>query len=231
MIDIHNHILPGLDDGARDIETSIKMAERCSELGYKKVFCSPHIMTFHFENNSTKIEEACSLLKKKILEQGIDLEIIPFAEVYLDESVPKRLDNKEIPMYNKKMLVEGPLTNEWPAYTDELLFQFTSKGIQPIVAHIERNQYLQNNIAKIAKIKESGCQIQSNILSILGYYGLSAKNCLKTLLKEDLIDYLATDMHHLGHPIDLYKKAIDKIKGIIGENQFLILSGSKIETE
>ncbi|MFC1770867.1 tyrosine-protein phosphatase [Candidatus Margulisiibacteriota bacterium] len=231
MIDIHNHILFGLDDGPEDITSSIEMAKGCVELGYKKVFCSPHVMSFYYENNALKIEEKAQMLREKLSENNINLELDVFAEVYLDETIYQRINNQEIPILGNKILVEGPLSGDWGGYVDEMLFFLKTKNIQPIIAHIERYDQFHKKIDQVWDQKNDGAQLQANILSILGYYGTSAKECMETLLKEKLIDYLATDMHSPDVSVTLYRKAMAEIKELIGEEQFTILSGAKINDD
>ena len=165
-------------------------------------------------------ETDCRLFDDNYLEvlnkEKIELELIPFAEVYLDESVPAKVAQKKLPVINGKLLVEGPL-NEWPPYLEEILFAIKIYNVCPIIAHIERNRDLQKNLAKIRQLKEGGCLIQGNILSITGYYGASAKRCFEELLKADLYDFLATDMHNAENNVAMYREAMDKAKKLVGE--------------
>ena len=227
MIDIHAHILWGLDDGPVEVSASLEMARRLVALGYQKVLCAAHINTAHFENNTAIISERCQEFERELRQADIPLTPHPFAEVRLDELTCPRLDEGLIPTFKNHMLAEGPFGN-WPDFLDKIIHQIQSRKIKPIIAHVERNGFLQNNLAKIKQLKENGCQIQVNLLSILGSYGEIAQHCVVGLLNEDIVDYIATDMHRPIADADAYQRAQNVYINIIGDAKFRELSGARL---
>jgi protein-tyrosine phosphatase len=223
MIDIHSHILYGMDDGAETIDDSVKMAEVYQELGFKKVYCSPHVMNFYYDNAKAAITEKCTKLQVELQARGLNLELVPFGEIYLDETVLPKLKEKVLPTIRGRVLVEGPF-NEWPFYIEEILFKIKTFGLAPIMAHPERNRELQKDKGKLKSLKEEGCLLQGNISNMVGAYGSAAQKCFEVLLKDDLYDYLATDMHSWQHK-QMYQEALDKTVDLIGQENVLALFG------
>ena len=194
MIDWHCHLLPGLDDGAKDWEESLLMASQLSALGYTKVCATVHQMTGVYDATRSEISDKSDQLNQRCQQAGIPIEIIPWAEVYLEENVVERLKNNEIPTWEKQVLVEGPF-QDWPGYLDGMLFHIQTAGFVPVIAHPERNRVLAKDKKRIMAMREAGCKIQIDWPSLMGEFGPLAKQSALDWATNGLMDCLGTDLH------------------------------------
>jgi protein-tyrosine phosphatase len=202
--DMHSHILPGIDDGARDIETSIEFIRGLSELGYKKLIGTPHIMWDMYRNTPAIINNRLELVREAVKQEGIDIEIHAAAEYFLDEHVEELLRNKEplLTVSENKVLTEFSMA--FPSLNiKEILFEMQMQGYQPIIAHPERYVYLQRNKEFYDELRDIGCLFQLNILSLGGGYGKSVLELAQYLLRNGFYSLVGTDLHHSGHLDDL----------------------------
>lgn len=199
-VDIHSHLIPGIDDGSPDMETSLHFLGQLAELGYKKVVTTPHIMTDFHPNDSTIIRSGLTALRSALKEKGIKIEIEAAAEYFLDTTFEKLLAEGDILSFGAKkyVLVEMSFIQATPNF-EEIIFNLLTKGYTPILAHPERYNYWHDNYKVFPHIHELGCLMQVNIPSLLGYYGKPIKNLSLQLIKSGLIDFLGTDLHHIRH--------------------------------
>lgn len=199
-VDMHSHLLPGIDDGARDIETSISLIRGLKSLGYQKLITTPHIMWDMYRNTPGIIKEKLQTLREAVANEGIDIEIEAAAEYFLDGHVEELLAQKEplLTISGNKVLVEISLA--FPAMNiKEILFEMQIQGYQPVMAHPERYIYLQQNKAFYDELKDMGCLFQLNLLSLSGQYGKSVQELSQYLLKKNYYDMLGTDLHNANH--------------------------------
>ena len=223
MIDIHTHIISNIDDGCKSIDDSLKTIKKLKELGFSKIILTPHYMigSNHQANNDIKITKY-NELKELVKKENVDIELYLGNEIYINNDIVNLIINKEIYPLNdtKYLLIELPLYNEINGIED-YLYELKLKGYIPIIAHPERYLYFQKNYKKIVELYESGVLYQSNYGSILGVYGKEAKKLFKYALKKDMISFLATDIHSPNSSlIKDFKKAIKKIKRIVGSKRF-----------
>lgn len=199
-VDIHSHLLPGIDDGARDIETSLELIRGMKELGYTKLVTTPHIMWDMYRNTPTIIQEKLALVRNAVKDEGIEIEIHAAAEYFLDEHVEELLDRKEplLTISDNKVLTEFSMAFASLNIKD-LLFKMQMQGYQPVIAHPERYIYLQRNKEFYTELKDIGCLFQLNLLSLNGHYGKSVMELANYLLKNGFYDMVGTDLHHAGH--------------------------------
>lgn len=197
MIDIHSHILPGLDDGARDLEESLEMARLAVNDGIRYLFATPHVVKGLYENQKDGIIQAVQNLQQKLDGEQIPLTIIPGAEVRLAEDLPYRFDQGELLTLDnqeKYLLVDLP-TGFVPQYTSEVLFQLQLRGITPVLAHPERNAGLAGNSDILSKLVSRGVLVQLTCGSITGFFGSSVQKNAFRYLKGGLVDFVASDAH------------------------------------
>lgn len=223
MIDIHSHIISNIDDGCKSIDDSLKTIKQLKELGFSKIVLTPHYMkgSNYQANNDIKITKY-NKLKEIVKKENIDIDLYLGNEIYINNDISNLIINKEIYPLNdtKYLLIELPLFNEINGVED-YLYELKLNGYIPIIAHPERYLYFQKNYKKIVELYESGVLYQSNYGSILGLYGKEAKKLLKYALKKDMISFLATDIHSPNSSlIKDFKKAIKKIKRIVGSKRF-----------
>lgn len=220
-IDMHSHILPGIDDGAKNLENSLILARRFQELGFRKLIATPHIMADYFRNTPTTIHKALDLLREELLQQQISLEVEAAAEYYLDETFENKIEKKEVLTFGEKkyLLFELSYINA-PHNLYEVIAKIQDAGYQPVLAHPERYPYYYSSIENYEQIRGTGCLLQLNTISLTGYYGKGAKQIADQLVDNYCIDFLGSDMHHLRHA-DALKESLklEKLQNILSRPQ------------
>lgn len=199
-VDMHSHLLPGIDDGSPDMATSIRLIRGMMELGYKKFITTPHIMWDMYQNTPAIINEKLQLLREALKQEGIDVEIHAAAEYFLDDHVAELLKKNEplLTVSGKMVLTEFSLA--YPSHSlKDILFEMQMQGYQPIIAHPERYLYLEGNKDFYEELRDAGCYFQLNLLSVTGYYGKSAQELATYLLKKEYYDLVGTDLHGFRH--------------------------------
>lgn len=198
--DIHSHILPGIDDGSPDIETSLRLVKGIYNLGIRNTVATPHIIGDMFRNTPETIGAALAKLKEACATEGIDISINAAAEYMLDDYFMKllRSENQLLAIHDKIILTEqsyaSPTSN-----LNEISFELISRGYRPIMAHPERYFFYHNNYDEYSHMKDMGFLLQVNLLSLTGYYGKAVAKAAKYILENNLADLVGTDMHHERH--------------------------------
>ncbi|HIP35820.1 MAG TPA: capsular biosynthesis protein [Crocinitomix sp.] len=197
--DLHSHLIPGIDDGAKTIDDSLKMLRRFSELGYQKVITTPHIMSDYYKNTPEIILGGLEKVNQAIKTEGIKIKIEAAAEYYLDYHLEELIKAKNILTFgNNHVLFELSFSNE-PPRVIEIIFAFLTEGYKPIMAHVERYPFYFNQFDKIQEFKNRGCLIQLNINSLSGQYGQEVKLMAERMIEKGLVDVVGSDCHHIGH--------------------------------
>jgi protein-tyrosine phosphatase len=199
-VDMHSHLLPGIDDGSPDMATTLKLIRGMMDLGFSKFITTPHIMWDMYKNTSAIILEKLELVRAAIREEGLEVEINAAAEYFLDDHVAELLKNNEplLTVSGKMVLTEFSLA--YPSHSlKDILFEMQMQGYQPIIAHPERYLYLEGNKDFYEELKDLGCYFQLNLLSLTGYYGKSAQELAQFLLKKNYYDLVGTDLHGYRH--------------------------------
>jgi protein-tyrosine phosphatase len=198
--DMHSHLIPGIDDGSPDLDTSIQLIKGLADLGYKKLITTPHIMWDMYKNSSEDILSRYTYLQDRINKENIDVEIKIAAEYFLDDHFKMLLANKEplLAIKDNLVLVEFSLANE-PIDLKEILFEMQLLGYQPVIAHPERYSYNERNTRFFSDMKISGYLFQLNILSLAGAYGKSAKALAQYFIKNSFYEFAGSDLHNLRH--------------------------------
>lgn len=213
QVDIHSHLLPAIDDGAKNSDNSLQLLKNMQPLGIKKWIATPHIITNVWDNNTNTINEALDVLKSYLSENNIEFEIHAAAEYMMDHYFLENLNSEKLLVLKDQMvLVEMSYINP-PLQLFDILYELQLQGYTPVLAHPERYQFYHNQTDKFEKLKKAGCLFQANLASTVGYYGKGVSTCLDELLKRDLIDFVGSDTHHQRH-IDsfLQKVAINNYK-------------------
>ena len=195
-VDMHSHILPGIDDGSPDVATSIQFVKALQNLGFQKLICTPHIYKDLYPNTSSSIDDAKQKLQTEMDKAKITITLDSAAEYMLDQDFDLNTELCTLP--NKHLLVEMSYLTESPSVNDSL-FNLQIKGFKPILAHPERYTFYFKDMSRLKQFKEKGCLLQLNLLSIIGYYGKDVKQLAELLLKENLYDLAGTDLHHDKH--------------------------------
>ncbi|MBB5173806.1 tyrosine-protein phosphatase [Texcoconibacillus texcoconensis] len=198
MIDIHCHILPELDDGAKSLSESIAMAKRAKEQGVEGIVATPHHAEPVFSNTRSTILQKSQRLNRALAKEGIDLTIFPGQEARIHPKLPEAVDNQEALTTNdayKYMLVELPF-HYYPDYTEQVLLHLLDRGVTPVLAHPERNSELVRNPNILYRLVEGGVCTQLTTASVLGYFGEQTKTACEQFIDQGLIHVLASDAHN-----------------------------------
>lgn len=208
-VDIHSHLLPGVDDGAKDTKDSLAIISALQELGFNKILSSPHVMAGHYPNTSTHLKETGAALKKSLNSAGIDIPFGHGAEYYLDEYFENLIDQDDLLTLQEKYLLFELSFVAPPPQLEETIFKLKIKRYKPILAHPERYTYWSKKFTRYERLKEMGCLFQLNLLSIIGGYGPEVEKNAKKMLKAGLFDLAGTDAHNLQH-VEKLKHALSK---------------------
>lgn len=200
VIDIHSHLLPGLDDGVQSFEEAEAIILRFQALGYKKLITTPHVMSDFFKNTNETILAKHQELTQWLSNKRIQIEIQPSGEYYLDEELINKIENGSplLTFGNKYLLFETNFMNE-PLNLKEFIFLATTKGYKLILAHPERYLFIQNNFSKAEDLLNRGLLFQLNISSISGYYSKAAQTTAQKLIDKGWIHFLGSDCHNQQH--------------------------------
>lgn len=231
MIDMHNHILYGIDDGCKTIEESIETIRNMKSVGFNTIVLTPHyIEDSSFKaNNNLKLQKL-EILKEELLKNNIDVNLFLGNEIFINESINDLIINKEIRSINntRYILIELPFNNQI-LNLDDYLYELKLKGYKIIIAHPERYTYFKDNYKEARKLYDSGVLFQVNYGSIIGQYGSSSLKLVKKLLKDDMVDFISTDIHKPSSSLfDKFDDIKHKIIKIIGEDKFKDISYNNI---
>lgn len=198
-IDMHSHLIPGIDDGVKTLEESLVLIRELAQLGYQKLITTPHIYRDLYPNDSATILAGLQLVKAAILEQQIPIEIHAAAEYFMDDHFEELLNKKELLTLKENIVLVEMSFMAPPPKVEDYIFSMRTKGYQPILAHPERYGFLGNSLTKFERFKDLGCHFQLNLLSLSGRYGSDVQKVAEKLLKAGMIDYLGTDLHNETH--------------------------------
>lgn len=197
--DMHSHLLPGIDDGSKNLEQSIGMIYKFQEMGYRKLIITPHIMEDFYKNTPAIIQGKLDEVKAELKNYGIDIELEAAAEYYFDETLIHKIKNKEVLTFGDKHVLFEYAFGQEPQQINTLLFEFKVNGYRPILAHYERYPYYHNRPEKIKEYRDQGILIQLNLLSLTGHYGPAVEKMAKYLVDNQLIDFVGSDCHRIEH--------------------------------
>ncbi|TYK64784.1 tyrosine-protein phosphatase [Colwellia echini] len=223
MIDIHCHILPGIDDGAKDMDEALALIKLAADDGVSRIVLTPHLHLGRFENTLPVIDTAFNILKAEVKKLGIDIALAFAAEVRLDSEILTLLAKKQLPMYGQYngqqfMLLEFPHSHI-PAGSDMLVKYLKKNNITPVIAHPERNRDLLKAPHKIKSFVQLGCWFQVTASSITGHFGEECQALALNYIEQDLIQIIASDAHNLKRRPPVLSQARSKITALFGEEK------------
>lgn len=220
MIDIHSHIIPNVDDGARSVEETFNILKEAQEAGFTDVILTSHFLLNYYETNARELIFWKEKLQEVLKKQGTKINLHSGMEIYITNQMEELLENKKIlTLANSRyMLIELPLATN-VKYFDYVVYYLEAKGIKPIIAHPERYKCVQKDPDIVEEYIEKGCLIQCNYGSIVNLYGREAEKTIKTLLKKNQVHFLGSDVHRENGTYLIILDAIKKIRKIIGENK------------
>ncbi|MDE6097874.1 MAG: hypothetical protein K2G24_03205 [Muribaculaceae bacterium] len=212
--DIHCHIIPGIDDGARNAAMSADLIERMQSWGIRRIIASPHVTQETFENTPQTIAPALDALRIELTNRGNDIKVTNSAEYRIDEFFASQLEAGNIMPYpGNYILIENSFMQE-PWNLDQLIFDLQVQGYKPIMAHPERFSYYHGKRDRYKTLHDAGALFQINILSLSGYYGKQEKQVAEWLIENNLVDFNGTDLHNHRHAdsIEAYLTSKDAAK-------------------
>ncbi|GEO04880.1 capsular polysaccharide biosynthesis protein [Adhaeribacter aerolatus] len=206
-VDMHSHLLPGLDDGAGTLEKSLEMIAALGDLGYRKLILTPHIMGDFYRNTPVGIREKLNLVSAAVKDKGWEMELACAAEYYLDEwfLAKVKADEPLLSFGDNYVLIETSYINE-PFNFKEIIFSLKAAGYTPVLAHPERYTYLYNRLDALQEIHDLGVLFQVNLNSFSGYYSPAARKVAEKLVELKQVHFVGTDAHALRH-LEILPKA------------------------
>lgn len=209
-VDVHSHILPGLDDGAATLDDSIGLIRQLHDLGFRKLIATPHIMSGAFNNSPETIIPQLNKLREILKEENIPIELDAAAEYYVDDHFIYMLDHQKplLTFGQNYVLIETGFLDE-PVLLKQAILKLCTQGYKPVLAHPERYIYLQNNFKAAEDLISRGALLQLNLNSLTSYYSKTAKLLAEKLIEKKMITFAGTDCHHLNH-IQVLQSAVNK---------------------
>ena len=216
-VDIHSHILPGIDDGAQKIKDSEFLLESMIDFGFSKVITTPHTMKNVWDNTTSSIGDAYNLVHSELPELSKQVSLQFASEYFLDENLIRLAQQEKLlSLKDNFILIEMSYLNA-PIQLYDFLFELQLKGYQLVLAHPERYNYFHSNKKEYQKLKKAGCLFQLNLLSTVGYYGKNVAEIADYLVKENLYDFVGSDIHHKNHVAAFQNKVMIKNYQILEE--------------
>jgi tyrosine-protein phosphatase YwqE len=195
-VDMHSHLLPGIDDGSQSVEESLSLVTSLLDLGYEEFICTPHIMGDVFRNSEDTISNAHDKLMTYLGQNGVEAKITYGAEHYLDDWFHQKVKAREklLCLKDNVLLFETSYMNA-PAILKEVIFDLQSSGYDLVLAHPERYIYLYDSFEKFQELYDLNIKFQINLNSLTGYYSPAAKKFAQKLIDNKMVDYVGTDCH------------------------------------
>ncbi|WP_407856503.1 tyrosine-protein phosphatase [Enterococcus hailinensis] len=218
MIDLHSHILPGVDDGASTLEDSLAMARKAVDQGITHLMCTPHHNNGKFNNPASEVIPAVDQLQLELDQRGIELTLLEGQEIRLTEYLLSEIEQGEIlftDLNNTYLLIEFP-TNEIPEYAEQLFYRLLSQGHTPVIVHPERNAGFRADLNRLIPFLEMGVLTQLTAPSIVGIFGKEIKKTARQMLEHGMLYMVASDAHNLKQRSFYLKEAYAEIRKIGG---------------
>ena len=198
-VDIHSHLLFGIDDGAQTKEDTQMIISSMKKIGFSKAIATPHTTPFVWDNTKEGILAKYAEVKEVLPQEAASLELRVASEYMMDDSFLQRLHREKLlTLKDNYVLVEMSYINP-PIQLFDILFELKSNGYEIVLAHPERYNFYHHQTNMYKKLKRAGCHFQMNLLSTVGYYGGHVLEAANFLLREQLIDFVGSDIHHSKH--------------------------------
>ncbi len=223
-IDIHSHLLPGIDDGAKTFEDSLRLTQALKNFGIKQFITTPHIIQHIWENTHDQIIANKNNTVEALCKSNINVPFKAAAEYLMDDQFVRLFQSNDLlTLKDNYVLVEMSYINA-PIQLYSILFDLRVAGYTPVLAHPERYLFYHKNFSEYDKLKKAGCLFQLNLLAVVGYYGDNIAKIAESLLQKGMYDFVGSDVHHNNHITAFEQKLkikdINPLKEIIANNQF-----------
>jgi tyrosine-protein phosphatase YwqE len=198
-VDMHSHLIPGVDDGAKTLEESIALIQRMHELGYKKLITTPHIQNEFYKNTPETILPGLDKIREALRVENIPVELEAAGEYLVDDGLEEKISTGGLMTFGDNyVLVELSYFNPHPNLKT-FIFNLQIEGYKVILAHPERYSYWFNDFAKFEDLKDRGVYFQLNLVSLAGYYPDPVKKFAEKLIEKGMIDFVGSDMHNMNY--------------------------------
>lgn len=208
--DMHAHLIPGIDDGAPDLEISLKLIEGLMQAGYQKLIATPHIMSDLYPNTPEKIAAAFGPLKQELEKRSWKVSLEYAAEYLVDEHFESLVEEGKLLTFGNSYVLIETMFMASPPNLETIIFNMQTKGYRPVLAHPERYKYITEKFSRLERLRDMGSLLQVNLLSLAGYYGKTEKQTAQKMLAEGWVDFLGTDTHHERHLLNVQKFTVDR---------------------
>ena len=222
MIDLHCHIVNGVDDGSRNLEESVKMISAARDIGFDKICFTPHYMEDGYKIEKSDLESRYNIISEAVSKKILNMDLYMGQEVFITPDMAEHLDKYVCLNNSNFILFELPLVED-VHYLDDVIYKIQSMGKTPVLAHPERYMKSFENYDYLKTLAENGVLLQMNINSITGKYGKAVQKTALRLLQDDLITFVATDSHRV-RDYEMAKQSLDVLKKLVGEKKFKLLT-------
>ncbi len=198
-IDLHSHLIPGIDDGAKTMDEAIELITKLRDFGYTKLITTPHIASHRYPNTSQIIQNGLQSLREALESRGIAINIEAAAEYYLDDHFIKLLEKGDLLTFGGNFLLFELSYVNHPAALYNMVEAMQQAGYKPVLAHPERYGYMHKSFDKYEKLKKMGVYFQLNMNSLVGYYSMEVKAVAEKLIEKGMVDFIGSDTHKARH--------------------------------
>ena len=203
--DLHSHLIPGIDDGAKDLDDSVTIIKELINQGFSKIITTPHIISDLYKNTPETIHSGLEILKRRLVNDNIEIDISAAAEYYVDYDFEQRIGNEKFLTFGKKYILIEFSFLESPRNMYDIIFKLQLEGYVVVLAHPARYQYF--DLKDYESLINRGVLFQLNLLSLIGYYSNQVKTNAKLLIDNKFVSFVGTDCHNLNHA-RLYPKCM-----------------------
>ncbi|MBP2058111.1 protein-tyrosine phosphatase [Lactobacillus colini] len=239
LVDIHSHILPGIDDGSPDLETSLKLAKAAVDDGITHALMTPHHLNGKYTNHKQDVIKETKEFQQALDDNDIELTVFPSQEVRLSADIPEALENDDILFCDEEgtyMLLEFP-SEDVPMYAKDMTFRLLGEGITPIIVHPERNNKILHDPQVLQQFLEQGCLTQVTASSYVGVFGKEIEQLSERLIDAGQVATFASDAHSLAkresRMTDAYNKLAKQSGKQVSEqfkqNARNVINGDKVQ--
>jgi len=204
-VDLHSHLIPGIDDGAKDLDDSVTIIKQLIGQGFSKIITTPHIMSDLYKNTPETINSGLEILKRRLENDNIEINISAAAEYYVDYDFEQRIGNENFLTFGEKYILIEFSFLESPRNMYDIIFKLQLEGYVVVLAHPARYQYF--DLKDYESLINRGVLFQLNLLSLIGYYSNQVKANAKLLIDNKFVSFVGTDCHNLNHA-RLYPKCM-----------------------
>ena len=224
MIDLHSHLLPGIDDGSKDLAMSLAMARMASADGISTIACTPHILPGVYNNSGPPIRKAVARLAESVAKAGIPINLVTGADVHIAPDLDVQLrDGRALTLNNSRYLLLEPPHHVLPPRLEDLVFGLQAAGYVPILTHPERLSWVEGHYDLIRRLVSSSVLMQITAGSVMGRFGRGPRYWAERMLDEGLCHLLATDAHNTEQRAPRMAEARDFVAQRLGDDEAINL--------